>query len=91
VTQDRQYKSNTLMAYAQDRINLFDDKMELDVGVTYQRFREIYNSAVEFSGERSLEVASGVLPKISALYRLGENWEVFASGAKISVRFRILF
>ena len=82
VTQDRKYRSNTAMAYVQDRMHLLDDKVELDVGVTYQRFSETYRSPVEFSGERALAVSSGLLPKVAALYRLTDNVEIFASGSK---------
>lgn len=82
VTQDRRYDSNSLMGYAQDKIRLLDDQMEIDVGATYQHFRETYRSAVEFNGERVLTVSSGILPKLAALYRINDDWEVYASGAK---------
>ncbi|SFU93866.1 TonB-dependent Receptor Plug Domain [Pseudoduganella namucuonensis] len=82
VTQDRHYASNTAMAYAQDKMILLDDKLEIDVGATWQRFRESYRSPVEFAGVRALRVGSGLLPKLAALYRLGDEWEVFVSGSK---------
>ena len=82
ITQDRKYQSHTQMAYLQDRMHLLDDKVELDVGVTYQHFSETYRSPVEFSGERALAVSSGLLPKVAALYRLTDNVEFFASGSK---------
>ena len=82
VTQDRHYSQNTAMAYIQDRMTLLDGRLELDVGATYQRFRASYNSKVEFAGERSLSVSSGVLPKLAALYRISDELEVFASGSK---------
>jgi iron complex outermembrane receptor protein len=82
VTQDRHYKSNTAMAYAQDKMTLLDDRMELDVGATFQRFSESYNSPVEFAGTRSLQVSSKLLPKLAALYRINGEWEVFASASK---------
>ncbi|PHV06622.1 hypothetical protein CSQ96_14795 [Janthinobacterium sp. BJB412] len=82
VTQDRRYSSDTTMAYAQDKLDLLDGRLELDLGATYQRFREDYSSPVEFAGVRSLKVSSGLLPKVAALYRLNKDWEVFASGSK---------
>lgn len=82
ITQDRHNKSNASMAYAQDRMSLFDDRMELDLGVTYQRFSETYRSPVEFFGTRELSVNSGLLPKIAPLVRIGDQWEVFARGSK---------
>ena len=82
VTQDRHYTQNTAMVYAQDKMTLLDGRMELDVGATYQRFRAAYNSVVEFAGERSLQVSSGLLPKLAALYRISDELEVFASGSK---------
>ncbi|MFZ6773911.1 TonB-dependent receptor domain-containing protein [Undibacterium sp. SXout7W] len=82
VTQDRRYKSKTTMAYLQDKMNLLNDTLELDVGVTYQRFNETYKSAVEFNGTRELTVSSGLLPKLATLYRLGNDWELFASASK---------
>ncbi|MDY0977265.1 TonB-dependent receptor [Massilia sp. CFBP9012] len=82
VTQDRHYSQNTAMAYIQDKMTLLDGRLELDVGATYQRFRASYNSVVEFAGERSLKVSSGVLPKLAALYRISDEFEVFASGSK---------
>ncbi|QGZ42110.1 TonB-dependent receptor-like protein [Pseudoduganella flava] len=82
ITQDRHYRSNTAMVYAQDRMMFLDERLELDVGATYQRFRESYASPVEFAGERSLRVSSGLLPKLAALYRISDELEVFASGSK---------
>jgi iron complex outermembrane receptor protein len=82
VTQDRQYDSTTTMVYAQDKISLLDDRAELDVGLTAQRFRETYRSPVEFFGERALSVSSGVLPKLAGLYRITDDLEVFASASK---------
>ena len=82
ITQDRQYRSNTTMVYLQDRMHLLDDKLEVDVGATYQRFSETYRSPVEFSGERALAVSSGLLPKVAALYRFTDSLEAFASGSK---------
>jgi outer membrane receptor protein involved in Fe transport len=37
---------------------------------------------VEFGGTRSLKVSSKLLPKLAALYRVNDDWEVFASGSK---------
>ncbi|MGV7210798.1 TonB-dependent receptor domain-containing protein [Oxalobacteraceae bacterium A2-2] len=82
ITQDRHYASNTAMAYAQDKLSLLDDRLELDLGATYQRFKEDYSSPVEFGGVRALQVSSRLLPKLAALYRVNEDWEVFASGSK---------
>ncbi|HEY9066799.1 MAG TPA: TonB-dependent receptor [Burkholderiaceae bacterium] len=82
ITQDRHYRSNSAMVYLQDRMHLLGDKLELDVGVTYQRFAETYRSPVEFAGERALTVSSNLLPKLGALYRLSDQLEVFASAAK---------
>jgi outer membrane cobalamin receptor len=82
VTQDRHYASNTAMAYAQDKMSLLEDRVELDVGATYQRFSESYRSPVEFAGTRSLRVSSKLLPKLAALYRFNSEWEVFGSGSK---------
>jgi outer membrane cobalamin receptor len=82
VTQDRHYASNTAMAYVQDKMSLMDDRVQIDLGATYQRFRESYLSPVEFSGTRSLRVSSKLLPKLAALYRVSDEWEVFASGSK---------
>jgi len=82
VTQDRHYSSNTAMAYVQDKMSLMGDRIEVDLGATYQRFSESYLSPVEFSGTRSLRVSSKLLPKLAALYRVSDEWEVFASGSK---------
>ncbi len=82
ITQDRRYRSSTLLGYVQDRLHLFDDRVELDVGVTGQRFRETYTSPVEFYGYRSLGVSSKPLPKVAALYKINGDVEVFTSGSK---------
>jgi iron complex outermembrane recepter protein len=82
VTQDRQYDSTTTMVYAQDKVSLLDDRAELDIGLTAQRFRETYRSPVEFFGERALSVSSGVLPKLAGLYRFTDDLEAFASASK---------
>lgn len=82
ITQDRHYASNTAMLYAQDKLSLLDDKLLLDLGATYQRFREEYASPVEFSGTRALSVSSKLLPKVAALYRISDDWEVFSSASK---------
>lgn len=82
ITQDRHYSSDTAMVYAQDKVSLLDDRLQLDLGATYQRFKEDYSSPVEFSGTRSLKVSSKLLPKLAALYRVNDDWEVFASGSK---------
>ncbi|MYN40387.1 TonB-dependent receptor [Duganella sp. FT109W] len=82
ITQDRHYSSNTAMAYAQDKVSLMDNRLQLDLGATYQRFKEDYSSAVEFNGVRTLEVSSRLLPKLAALFRVNDDWEVFASGSK---------
>jgi outer membrane receptor protein involved in Fe transport len=82
ITQDRQYRSVTNMVYAQDKLSLLDDKLEIDLGATYQTFRETYQSPVEFYGVRALDVSSDILPKVAALYRLGDQWEFFASASK---------
>ncbi|HKX44841.1 MAG TPA: TonB-dependent receptor [Burkholderiaceae bacterium] len=81
-TQDRLYRSHTLMGYAQDKIGLFDDRAQIDIGATYQYFSEVYRSPVEFSGERTLTVKSKLLPKVGALYRLNDDLEVFGSASK---------
>ncbi len=82
VTQDRHYRSNTLMGYAQDKMLLLDERLELDVGATWQRFREDYRSPVEFAGVRALSVSSGLLPKFAALYRISDQLEIYASASK---------
>ena len=82
ITQDRHYRSNSTMGYAQDKLFLLDDRLELELGATYQRFSESYRSPVEFFGTRELSVSSSLLPKLAALYRLGNEWELFASGSK---------
>lgn len=82
ITQDRHYASSTAMLYAQDKLSLMDDRLLLDLGATWQRFKEDYTSPVEFGGTRALQVSSRLLPKLAALYRLNNDWEVFASGAK---------
>lgn len=81
-TQDRLYRSHTLMAYAQDKIGLLDDRAQVDLGATYQYFKEVYTSPVEFNGERVLSVKSKLLPKVGALYRLNDDVEVFGSASK---------
>ncbi|NVE01670.1 TonB-dependent receptor [Massilia sp. BJB1822] len=82
VTHDRRYLVNTVMAYAQDRLELLSRRLQLSVGATWQRSRESYASPVEFYGTRSLSAASGLLPKVSALYRVDGGWELFASRAR---------
>ncbi len=82
ITQDRHYSSDTAMVYAQDKVSLLDDRLQLDLGATYQRFKEDYSSPVEFGGTRSLKVTSKLLPKLAVLYRVNDDWEVFASGSK---------
>lgn len=82
ITQDRHYSSRTAMVYAQDKVSLLDDRLLLDLGATYQRFKEDYSSPVEFNGVRALEVSSRLLPKLAALYRFNDDWEVFVSGSK---------
>jgi iron complex outermembrane recepter protein len=82
ITQDRHYRSNTTMAYVQDRIHLFDKRLEIDLGGTWQRFSETYRSPVEFYGLRSLTVSSGFLPKGGMLFRINDDLELFASGSK---------
>lgn len=81
-TQDRLYRSHTLMGYAQDKISLLDDRAQVDIGATYQYFKEVYSSPVEFNGERTLSVKSKLLPKVGALYRLNDDVEVFGSASK---------
>ena len=82
ITQDRHYTSDTAMVYAQDKMTLLDGRVEIDLGATYQRFRESYASPVEFNGTRSLRVSSKPLPKVAALYRISDELEAFASGSK---------
>ncbi|UTY58739.1 TonB-dependent receptor [Massilia sp. erpn] len=82
ITHDRRYLVNTVMAYAQDRLELLSRRLQLSVGATWQRSRESYSSPVEFYGTRSLSAASGLLPKVSALYRVDGGWELFASRAR---------
>jgi len=66
--QDRKYRSNTQMAYLQDRTHLLDDKVELDIGHV-QHFSETYQSPVEFVGDVRSAGLVGLLPKVAALYR----------------------
>ncbi len=82
ITQDRHYRSNTTMLYLQDRIHLFDGRLEIDLGGTWQRFSETYRSPVEFFGSRELSVTSDVLPKAAILFKLTDEIEFFASGSK---------
>ncbi|HMC15338.1 MAG TPA: TonB-dependent receptor [Albitalea sp.] len=82
ITQDRQYRSHTMMAYAQDKISLWEDRAQVDVGATYQHFKESYTSPVEFNGIRELAVSSKLLPKVGALYRVNDETEVFGSVSK---------
>lgn len=81
-TQDRNYRSNTSMAYVQDKVRAMDDRLEIDLGLTAQRFSETYRSPVEFFGDRTLSVSSGVLPKIALLFNATDELEVFTSASK---------
>jgi outer membrane receptor protein involved in Fe transport len=72
----------TTMLYAQDAISLLDDKLKLNLGVTWMNVSYDATSPLEYNARVAFSQDSSLNPKIGAAYRLNDGWELFGGYAQ---------
>jgi outer membrane cobalamin receptor len=72
----------TTMLYAQDEFRALDDKLKVDLGVTWYDVRYDAKSPLEYKANVRFSQHSDVNPKIGATYQLAPAWELFGGYAK---------
>lgn len=78
----REATLTSIMLYAQDEIKLLDDRLTVDLGLTWYDLSYEAKSPLEYSAVVSFSQQSDVNPKIGANYKLGGGWEVFGGYAQ---------
>ncbi|WP_165190530.1 TonB-dependent receptor [Caulobacter soli] len=72
----------TTMLYAQDEFHALDDKLKVDLGLTWYDVRYDARSPLEYKANVKFSQHSDVNPKLGATYRLAPAWELFGGYAK---------
>ena len=72
----------TTMLYAQDEFRALDDKLKVDLGVTWYDVRYDAKSPLEYKANVRFSQHSDINPKIGATYQLAPAWELFGGYAK---------
>lgn len=72
----------TTMLYAQDEFRALDDKLKVDLGLTWYDVRYDAKSPLEYKANVRFSQHSDVNPKIGATYQLAPAWELFGGYAK---------
>jgi outer membrane receptor protein involved in Fe transport len=72
----------TTMLYAQDEFHALDDKLKVDLGVTWYDVSYDAKSPLEYKANVKFSQHSDVNPKIGATYQLAPAWELFGGYAK---------
>jgi len=82
VEYERTASVETVMLYAQDQIKLLDERLKIDLGVTWYDLTYDARSPLEYKANVKFSQHSDINPKLGATYRLAEGLEVFGGYAK---------
>lgn len=82
VEYERTASVETVMLYAQDQIKLLDDRLKIDLGVTWYDVSYDAKSPLEYKANVKFSQHSDVNPKLGATYKLADSLEVFGGYAK---------
>jgi outer membrane receptor protein involved in Fe transport len=82
VEYERSASVETTMLYAQDEFRLLDDKLKVDLGLTWYDVKYDAKSPLEYKANVKFSQHSDINPKIGATYQLAQDWELFGGYAK---------
>jgi outer membrane receptor protein involved in Fe transport len=72
----------TTMLYAQDEFRALDDKLKIDLGLTWYDVKYDAKSPLEYKANVKFSQRSDLNPKLGATYQLAPAWELFGGYAK---------
>lgn len=87
-SEDKRWVNRIKTIHAANRSSLLDHRLKLDYGVSFIRNQVDYVAPIQdsktakFNFVNQASVSSGPLPKLGAVYSLGDNTEVFAGLAR---------
>lgn len=82
VEYDRAASVETVMLYAQDQIRLLEERLKIDLGVTWYDVTYDAKSPLEYKANVKFSQHSDLNPKLGATYSLTEALEVFGGYAR---------
>uniref|UniRef100_B0T4E5 TonB-dependent receptor n=1 Tax=Caulobacter sp. (strain K31) TaxID=366602 RepID=B0T4E5_CAUSK len=82
VEYERTASVETTMLYAQDEFRALDDKLKVDLGLTWYDVKYDAKSPLEYKANVKFSQHSEVNPKLGATYQLAPAWELFGGYAK---------
>jgi outer membrane cobalamin receptor len=82
VEYERTASVETTMLYAQDEFRAFDDKLKVDLGLTWYDVKYDAKSPLEYKANVKFSQRSDINPKLGATYQLAEALELFGGYAK---------
>ncbi|WP_227878831.1 TonB-dependent receptor [Caulobacter segnis] len=82
VEYERSASVETTMLYAQDEIRAFDDRLKVDLGVTWYNVKYDAKSPLEYRANVKFSQHSDINPKLGATFQLADAWELFGGYAK---------
>lgn len=82
VEYERTASVETTMLYAQDEFRALDDKLKVDLGLTWYDMKYDARSPLEYKANVRFSQHSDLNPKLGATYQLAPAWELFGGYAK---------
>ena len=82
VEYERAASVETTMLYAQDEFQLLDDRLKVDLGLTWYDVKYDAKSPLEYRANVKFSQHSDINPKLGATYQLAEALELFGGYAK---------
>jgi len=82
VDYERSASVETTMLYAQDEFRAFDDRLKVDLGVTWYNVKYDAKSPLEYRANVKFSQHSDINPKLGATFQLADAWELFGGYAK---------
>lgn len=82
VEYERSASVETTMLYAQDEVRLLDDRLKVDLGLTWYDVKYDAKSPLEYKANVKFSQHSDINPKLGATYQLAQDWELFGGYAK---------
>lgn len=82
VEYERTASVETVMLYAQDQIKLLDERLKIDLGVTWYDVKYDAKSPLEYKANVKFSQHSDVNPKLGATFKLADSLEAFGGYAK---------
>ena len=82
VEYERTASVETTMLYAQDEIRALDDRLKVDLGLTWYDVKYDARSPLEYKANVRFSQHSDLNPKVGATYQLAPAWELFGGYAK---------